>query len=184
GPPTDCFAIAYPGRALTQAHPPRPGRTIFTHPPTDCFTIDTPGRVFHRAAFSRRSDPQMIMSSSFRFLEDIALADITFEAEGNSIEALFPGATQALVEIMADPLTVKAVWNQRSIKTEAVLEDLLVEWLSEIVYWKDAAGVVFSEVPLTLTRVNDHWRLEATLIGAPVDPATQALRNDVKGITR
>ena len=124
------------------------------------------------------------MSSSFRFLEDIALADIAFEAEGDSIEALFQGATRALLETMADPLTVGAVWSQRSVKTEAVLEDLLVEWLSEIVYWKDAAGVVFSEVPLTLTHAHDRWTLEAMLIGAPVDPAAQALRNDVKGNTR
>lgn len=124
------------------------------------------------------------MSSSFRFLDDIALADIAFEAEGDSIEAMFQGATQALLEIMADPLTVGAAWTQRSIKTEPVLEDLLVEWLSEIVYWKDAAGVVFSRVPLTLTRANDRWTVDGTLIGATVDPATQTLRNDVKGITR
>jgi SHS2 domain-containing protein len=124
------------------------------------------------------------MSSSFRFLEDIALADIAFEAEGDSVEALFQGATQALLEIMADPLTVRPAWEQGSIKTEAILEDLLVEWLSEIVYWKDAAGVVFSEAPLTLTHANDRWTLKARLIGAPVDQATQALRNDVKGITR
>ena len=124
------------------------------------------------------------MSSSFRFLEDIALADIAFEAEGDSIQALFQGATHALLEIMADPLTVGAAWKQQSIKTEPVLEDLLIEWLSEIVYWKDAAGVVFSEAPLRLTRADDRWTLEAMLIGAPVDPAGQALRNDVKGITR
>jgi SHS2 domain-containing protein len=124
------------------------------------------------------------MSSSFRFLEDIALADIAFEATGDSIQALFQGATQAVLEIMADPLTVGSVWKQRSIKSEAVLEDLLVEWLSEIVYWKDAAGVVFSDAPLTLLKARDGWTLEAVLIGAPVDPGAQVLRNDVKGITR
>jgi SHS2 domain-containing protein len=124
------------------------------------------------------------MPGSFRFLENIALADIAFEAEGDSIQALFQAATDALLEIMADPLTVRALWNQRSIKREVVLEDLLVEWLSEIVYWKDAAGVVFSQAPVTLTQASDHWKLEAVLTGAPVDPAVQALRNDVKGITR
>ena len=124
------------------------------------------------------------MSSSFRFLEDIALADIAFEAEGDSIEALFQGATQALLEIMADPGTIAASWEQRSYKTDAALDDLLVEWLSEIVYWKDAAGVVFREAPLSLTRVRDQWTLEGLLIGAPVDHVAQVLRNDVKGITR
>ena len=124
------------------------------------------------------------MSGSFRFLEDIALADIAFEAEGDSIEALFQGATQALLEIMADPRTIEVSWERRTSKTDAGLDDLLVEWLSEIVYWKDAAGVVFREAPLTLTRGRDQWTLEGVLIGAPVDHAAQVLRNDVKGITR
>ena len=139
---------------------------------------------FEQLAVQDLPIPNLIMSSSFRFLEDIALADIAFEATGDSIQALFQGATQALLEIMADPLTVGAAWNHRCIKTEAFLEDLLVEWLSEIVYWKDAAGVVFSDAPLTLLKASDGWTLEAVLIGAPVDAATQALRNDVKGITR
>jgi SHS2 domain-containing protein len=124
------------------------------------------------------------MASSFRFLEDVALADIAFEAEGDSVEALFQGATQALLEILADPLTVAVRWQQRSVKTDAALDELLVEWLSEIVYWKDAAGVVFREAPLTLAHGGDRWTLEATLIGAPVDHKAQTLRNDVKGITR
>jgi SHS2 domain-containing protein len=124
------------------------------------------------------------MAFTFRFLEAIALADIAFEAEGDSIEELFQGCTQAILETMADPRTVAASWERCIIKMDASLDDLLFEWLSEIVYWKDAAGVVFREAPLSLTRENDRWKLEATLIGAAVDPAVQTLRNDVKGITR
>jgi SHS2 domain-containing protein len=124
------------------------------------------------------------MAFTFLFLEDIALADIAFEAEGDSIEELFQGCTQALLEIMADPRTVAASWERRIVKTDAALDDLLVEWLSEIVYWKDAAGVVFHEAPLRLTHENGGWKVDATLIGAAVDQTVQTLRNDVKGITR
>ena len=124
------------------------------------------------------------MSSSFRFLDDIALADIAFEAEGDSVEAMFQGATQALLEILADPRTVAQAWERRIVKIDETLADLLVEWLSEIVYWKDAAGVVFREARVQVKRENDGWHLEALLTGAPVDHAQQTLRNDVKGITR
>lgn len=124
------------------------------------------------------------MSSSFRFLDDIALADLAFEAEGDSIEEVFQGATQALLEAMADPKTVAASWQHRILKADVALDDLLIEWLSEIVYWKDAAGVVFRDAPLHLTCENETWKIEATLIGAPVDHSLQILRNDVKGITR
>jgi SHS2 domain-containing protein len=124
------------------------------------------------------------MAYAFRFLEHIALADIAFDAEGDSIEELFRAATEALLEIMADPVTVVASWNRHILKIEPALDDLLVEWLSEIVYWKDAAGVVFREAPLRLTYEYERWKLEAELIGAPVDHVVQTLRNDVKGITR
>ena len=61
---------------------------------------------------------------------------------------------------------------------------LLFDWLSEVVYWKDAAGVVFREAPLTLTWEGNVLLLRACLIGALVDRLSQELRNDVKGVTK
>ncbi|HEY7129107.1 MAG TPA: archease [Nitrospira sp.] len=124
------------------------------------------------------------MPSSFRFLEDIAIADIAFEAEGGSAEELFCGATQALIETMADPLTVTNSWNRHITKADEDLETLLFDWLSEMVYWKDAAGVVFHEAPLTLTLQQGKWTVSGKLEGAPVNSQLQELRNDVKGITK
>lgn len=40
------------------------------------------------------------MAFRFRFLEDLALADIAFEAQGDPVEELFPGCTQALLEVV------------------------------------------------------------------------------------
>ena len=124
------------------------------------------------------------MPYSFRFLEDIALADIAFEAKGNSVEELFRGATAALLETLANPATVASSWKRQITKTDEDAANLLFEWLSEIVYWKDAAGVVFHEAPLTLACVKGEWTLQVRLIGAPVDRLSQELRNDVKGITK
>lgn len=124
------------------------------------------------------------MSYAFRFLDDIAIADIAFEAEGDSAEELFVGATRALLEVLANPVTIADTWQRQVLKREGNLDDLLIEWLSEIVYWKDAAGVVFRDAPLTLRSENGDWTMKATLIGAPVDGERQELRNDVKGITK
>lgn len=124
------------------------------------------------------------MAYTFRFLDDIAMADLAFEAEGDSAEEVFRGATQALLETLADPATVAASWERTVEQTETDLSALLFDWLSELVYWKDAAGVVFREAPLTLTQENASWVLRARLVGAPVDQEAQVLRNDVKGITK
>jgi SHS2 domain-containing protein len=124
------------------------------------------------------------MAWTFRFLEEIALADIAFEAEGESIEEVFRGATQALLESMATPSTVTETWKRTIERSDVDPSTLLFDWLSEVVYWKDAAGVVFREAPLTLTQEHDAWLLRAHLIGAPVDPETQELHADVKGVTK
>jgi len=124
------------------------------------------------------------MSYSFHFRDDIAIADLAFEAEGDSVEELFRGATQALLETLADPAMVVATWERRIEKIGEDPSNLLFEWLSDIVYWKDAAGVVFHDAHLSVVHETEFWKLVANLRGAPVDPASQALRNDVKGVTK
>jgi SHS2 domain-containing protein len=116
------------------------------------------------------------MAWSFRFLDEIALADIAFEAEGESIEEVFRSATQALLESMANPSTVSEDWVRAIERSDVDPSALLFDWLSEMVYYREA--------PLTLTQEGEVWRLQARLIGAPVDHQRQELHADVKGITK
>ena len=124
------------------------------------------------------------MAWTFRFLEKVALADIAFEAEGESIEEVFRGATRALLESMANPATVSGGWERAIERSDVDPSALLFHWLSDVVYWKDTAGLVFREAPLTLTREGDVWLLRAHLIGAPVDQQIQELHADVKAVTK
>ncbi len=124
------------------------------------------------------------MPASFHFLDDVALADLAFDAEGDSFPEVFEAASNAVMEAMADPNTVGATWERRVEHTGVDLAELLFEWLSDFVYWKDAAGVVFSRAVISVTQAGAEWTLAATLIGEPVNQATQVLRNDVKGVTK
>lgn len=125
------------------------------------------------------------MAESYRFLDDVAVADLAFEAAGDSLEELFQAATRALFEAMADPATVGASWRQTVEREDSDPAGLLFDWLCDVVYWKDAAGVVFNQVQLRITPVLEgRWRLTAELRGAPVDPSRQTLRADVKGVTK
>ena len=124
------------------------------------------------------------MAYTFHFLDEIATADLAFEAVGDSLQALFQGATQALIETLADPETVGSTWQQVITRTALDPAELLFDWLSDLVYWKDAAGVVFHDAELTVAHDGQNWHLSAILHGAPVDHRTQNLRNDVKGITK
>ncbi|ALA59643.1 archease [Nitrospira moscoviensis] len=124
------------------------------------------------------------MAFSYRFLDDVAVADLAFEATGDSLQDVFVAATGALIDAMADPATVGTAWEQKVEREDQDPAALLFDWLSDLVYYKDAAGVVFSKVDLHLVQSGDRWRLTAMVHGEPVDPAKQALRADVKGVTK
>ncbi len=126
------------------------------------------------------------MSGTYRFLDDIALADMAFDAEGDSLLALFDAATQALIESLADPTGIAATWRQAVDLEEPDIPTLLFEWLGRLVYLKDAQGVVFQRANLSVEQRPEQssWHLHADVIGAPVDTATQDLRSDVKGVTK
>ncbi len=125
------------------------------------------------------------MSHAFHFLDDVATADLAFDASGDSLQELFQGATCALIEVLADPMTVGSTWRQTIERTDEDPAELLFDWLSDLVYWKDAAGVVFSRSELTLIRQDlDCWKLRGLLYGESVNGSTQTLRADVKGITK
>lgn len=120
------------------------------------------------------------------FLDDVAIADMAFEAVADSPGELFTAATGALIESLAAPATVGTTWKHAVDRQAEDLSSLLFEWLEELVYLKDAHGVVFHEATLALDRQprESSWRLHGYLYGEPVDPTRQALHSDVKGVTK
>lgn len=126
------------------------------------------------------------MPHSFRILEDVAVADVAFEAVGDAPSELFTGAAQAVMEILANPATVANTWRRTFEREDEQLADLLFDWLSEMVYCKDAEGVVFSQATATVAQDPSRrcWRLHGELVGEPIDPAAQELRSDVKAVTK
>lgn len=124
------------------------------------------------------------MSYSYEFLDEVAIADLAFDAKGDTLEELFQAATGALLDALANPVTIGGTWDQAIERTDEDPAELLFDWLSDLVFWKDAAGVVFSKVGLRLhQQANGSWHLNALLSGEPVN-GTQELRNDVKGVTK
>lgn len=126
------------------------------------------------------------MTASFRFLEDIALADSAFEAMGDSPSELFQAAAQAVIETMVNPATVSASWSQTIQREDPDLSALLFDWLTEIVYLKDAKGLVFCEATASVTHdpVKNEWRLQSNVIGEPIDQTRHELRADIKAVTK
>lgn len=121
----------------------------------------------------------------FQFLDEIAMADLAFDASGDSLQDVFQGATNAVIETLANPDTIGFTWQQAIDREDEDPAALLFDWLSDLVYWKDAAGVVFSRADVRLHQETDGlWKLKGQLYGEPVKPSGQELRADVKGVTK
>src|SRR6476660_7951159 len=84
--------------------------------------------------------PNPTMPPSFRILEDIAVADVAFEAIGDTPSELFVAAAQAVMEMLANPMTISKIWYRTIDLEDEQFADLLCDWLSEMVYLKDAEG--------------------------------------------
>jgi SHS2 domain-containing protein len=74
---------------------------------------------------------------SFRFLDEIALADCAVDVSARNLSDVFETAARALAEVTVDPATVPAS-TVRTVALEASSLDLLLfDWLSELIYLKD-----------------------------------------------
>jgi SHS2 domain-containing protein len=126
------------------------------------------------------------LSKAIRVLEDTVLADAAFEASGDTLEEVFEAATQAVIELMADPETVSSDWHQDVVLVEEDVPSLLFEWLSHLVFLKDAQSVVFQKAPMTVCydQTFKRWTLKGTVIGEHINQSRQTLRSDIKAVTK
>ena len=118
----------------------------------------------------------------FKFL-DIATADIAFEAYGKSLNELFENSALATFEVMSDTKKIK----QKIKRTFSVggnsVENLLFDFLSELIYLKDADKVVFSKFMVKVNGKGNSWKASASAHGDNIKSAKQNLKLDVKAVT-
>ena len=117
----------------------------------------------------------------FKFIEDIAIADVAFEATGKNLKELFESAAKAAIESMADPKTVKSKIKKTFRKKAKDIDGLLFEFLEEIIYLKDKYAMVFRDVKVKVDE--KKMTVQAVITGDKIQPEKQELRQDVKAVT-
>ncbi len=119
----------------------------------------------------------------YRFLEDVAIADIAFEAYGKNLNELFTNAALALFVMQADLKTVnqKRSWKIKLKNSE--IDKLLFDFLNELIFLKDRDYSIFSKIKLKITEKDKTYHLEAEVWGEKINPGKHKLGNDVKAVT-
>lgn len=118
------------------------------------------------------------MKKGFIILEHPA--DIGIEAYGQTLAEAFQQAAEGLMSIIIDSSTVSSVQKQDIDIAASDYEQLLVKWLSEILYLYDGKQFVSKEFnikKLTSTQLN------AIVGGEPLSAIKHRTNIDVKAIT-
>ena len=118
---------------------------------------------------------------TFRYLPDVALADVAFEAEAASLSGLFESCALAVTDIMVDPATLRATVG-RDIALESDDADrLLYDFLTELIIAKDVDSLLFRDYSVEVAP--NGRSLRAMARGESIDRERHSLRNDVKAVT-
>ena len=120
--------------------------------------------------------------SGYRFLSNVALADIAFVVRADSLPSLFESAARALTEVMVDRKTVVGRVARRIEVTSPTVDRLLYDFLTELIVVKDVDSLLFKDFRVSIASGREQ-KLVCEVRGEEIDRERHALRNDVKAVT-
>jgi SHS2 domain-containing protein len=121
---------------------------------------------------------------SYRYLEDIATADVAFEASGKHLAELFRSAADATMNVMIDSLeTIEKRESLEFVVQNTDLDMLLFNFLQELLFYKDARKLLLLVSVVAITENTSGFTLHASAFGERLDPAKHHPLVDVKAVT-
>ena len=120
----------------------------------------------------------------YKYLEDVATADIAFEAWGETLEEVFRAAAEATMNVMIESLESIEPVDQRTFNLENdALDMLLFDLLQELIFYKDSEKLLLRVDEVRIEKEGCDYRLGAVVRGEELDPARHEQRVDVKAVT-
>jgi SHS2 domain-containing protein len=121
----------------------------------------------------------------YDYVDDVAISDVAFRAWGATLEEVFTAAADATMQAMVDDLDTLQPQEQQSFKVrDAALDLLLLNFLQEIIYYKDAQRLLLRITDVTITPDEQSgYIVRAQAAGEVLNADRHELAADVKGIT-
>ena len=120
----------------------------------------------------------------YRFLEEIATADVAFEAWGESRGEMFAACADALLRTMVEEPREVERRKELILRLEhEELDLLLFDFLGELVFYKDARRLLLHADGVRIEDDGGVFRLEATVRGEEISTLRHRLLVDVKAVT-
>jgi len=121
---------------------------------------------------------------SYRFIEDVAIADVAFEASGRNLNELFEFCALAVSNTMIKNMKSISKKVKKEVNLEADnIEMLLNIFLQQIIFYKDAEQLLFGKFDVTIKGKNGKYILKSRFYGEKINPKKHELLVDVKSVT-
>jgi SHS2 domain-containing protein len=125
----------------------------------------------------------MSVRLDFEFIDEVT-SDLTFVARGPTLEALFRSAAEALLAATVDsPKRLDPRERRHLEREEPNLELLLLAFLNDLVYLRDAEGLLLRPDRLRVVQGEDSARLVTDLVGETLRRDHHAPAAEVKAAT-
>jgi SHS2 domain-containing protein len=106
-------------------------------------------------------------------------ADVGVKAYGKSVAEAFEHAAEAMFDIITDESTIDPIGEYNIVLEAPDLEQLLVDWLSKLLFLNDAEDLVFGKFEVTLTE--NH--LSAHIFGEKYNKKKHKMGVEIKAVT-
>ena len=108
-------------------------------------------------------------------------ADVGIKAHGKTLSEAFENAAKGMFDIITDSSEIESI-GQYNIELEAPdLEQLLVDWLSELLFLNSAKNLVFGFFKIDLDEKNKQ--LTAKVFGEKFDLSKHKIGAEIKAVT-
>lgn len=113
-------------------------------------------------------------------------ADIQVHAVGDTLEQAIREVVLAMMNVMTSSETIRSEVSRETILSSPDLEILIVNYLSEYLYYFDAERLLFTDVtisPIQFDEKTEEYTITSVSYGENFDPQRHEMKTEIKAIT-
>lgn len=120
----------------------------------------------------------------FEISDRFTTSDIGLDLEADSLEELFAAGAEGMLAIIFSRRPAGKITHHSEITlTAPTAEQLLVDWLSELLYLFDAEALIAHDYKLSVVRSPSGYELKGQVGWQPFRPVHDPAEHEVKAVT-
>lgn len=110
-------------------------------------------------------------------------ADIGLKAFGKNLNEIFENAALGMFNIISDTKKIEAIGEYKVILKTGELDQMLVDWLSQLLFLQDVQNSLFGKFEVQIEKSNEEYRLDANVYGEKFNPNKHPVGKEIKAVT-